>query len=138
MGTNQEVREILGAPSLQCLILRRRLMLLISVARSGMPHLEALISCRVAGGSPLPWVKLVQQDLCTLAAFHEEKLAELGSPLTNASAWWVFMQAFPGPFTQLIKEVHITTMPLDGASVKCGDAAAVHSIAFAFRCSSVH
>ena len=78
--SNEDMRRHIGAPSLQCLVLRKRLRLTLAIVISDMPHLSALLSCHAPGGKPLPWVRLVQQDLATMAEFHKEKLRELGDP----------------------------------------------------------
>ena len=111
--SNEAVRVKLGAPSLQCIIMKRRLLLFLTLARSDLHHIHCLLSCCVAGGAPSPWVQQVVADLRFVAAYHNGKLAELGDPVDNASAWLLFMLKFPGAYSALIKNIHVTTMPLD-------------------------
>ena len=114
--SNEKIRIELGVPSLACLLVRRRLLLLISVARSEIVHLRALLSCAVAGGRQMPWTEQVVQDLEVLADFHRDKLNELGPPRSQPLVWHDFMLQFPGAFGTLVWKLHITTMPLDRCS----------------------
>ena len=60
--TDAEVRVALGAQSLHCLIVKRRLLLLAKIAQHGPSHLRTLLCC-MPHGKPLPWVRLAQTDL---------------------------------------------------------------------------
>eukprot|EP00973_Karenia_brevis_P011041 1494564-Karenia_brevis.AAC.1 len=81
-GSDHSVRVMLGAPSLLCIIMRRRLLLLASVLRYGPPHLLAILATRSKTNecAPLPWVSLVLADLRQLWAAQRARFDELGSP----------------------------------------------------------
>ena len=76
--TNEHMRNTLGMPCLQCIITKRRLLVLLAVARSGLSHLHALLSSQTAGETPLTRMQLIRHILALLASYHTEKLAELG------------------------------------------------------------
>ena len=55
-GSDASVRTLLGVPSLQCIIMQRRLLLLASVLRNGSVRLVSLLAAYGRGGQQLPWV----------------------------------------------------------------------------------
>ena len=114
-GSDQLIREELGAPSLYCLIVRRRLMLTAAVLKYAAPHVAALLaSCATnTEQQQLPWVKLVIDDLSHLKAYHAWKLSELGPPSESPSDWVNLMTNFPGPRKQLVKSYHFGTCEFD-------------------------
>ena len=119
-GSDHDVRAVLGAPSLQCILLQRRLLLFASVLRNGSRGLKTLLSARARDGTPLPWVRLVRSDLQHLASFNADKVTELGDPLQNFDAWAYVAAGYPREWRALVKRCQFTSMDLDVASkVRC-------------------
>jgi hypothetical protein len=116
--TDAMVRRELNMPSMQCLIVRRRLMLLMSVLRSEVKSLMALMAAVSARGdkSRLPWVELVYKDLCALARYHGDRLTELGDPRGDAAKWHRFIVDYPLAWRQLVAEFHYFDSSLDAAA----------------------
>ena len=120
-GSDEKIRLVLRAPSLQCLILRRRMLLLSSVARHAPPFLTSLLAARDSSAVQcLPWVRLVVKDLKAMYMFHEHKLQDLGDPgvHTNADKWFEFARAFPVQWKQLVNRVFYANMPMDKSEHK--------------------
>jgi hypothetical protein len=115
-GTDARVRALLEAPSLQCTLMQRRLLLLASVLRNGSPRILSMLAARGQGGQLLPWVRLVCNDLKRLAEFHGDKLEELGDPSENGSRWASFIVDFPRAWRELVKSVFYNTMEGDMAA----------------------
>jgi hypothetical protein len=117
---DHDVREVLGAPSLQCLIIRRRLELLSSVLRSEIGSLNALLrstsSC--ADATKLPWVTLVISDLRVLRSCMGDKLAELGDPVADAAKWFTFICDYPSAWKSMLHQLHLTSLPIDAQRAK--------------------
>ena len=114
-GSDAYVRTLLGAPSLQCLIVQRRLMLLGSVLKHGSSRLLALLAVRGRDNQPLPWVKMILDDLRRLASFHGHKVSELGDPAVNGDRWMKLIQDWPVEWRSLVRALHFNTMELDTA-----------------------
>jgi len=110
--TDSDTRRLLGVPSLQCVIIQRRLMLASSIATHGPRPLQAILSARV-NGQEGPWVKALRSDLTALATFHAPKLDELGPPHENPHSWATLMTDYPREWRELVKAYLITDMPLD-------------------------
>ena len=110
--TNVQVRQSLNAPSLQCIIIRRRLQLFASLVTNGPEHLLALLSCSRAG-SALPWVRTIVSDLCLLQQHLSPRLDDLGDPRSNADQWHRFIIRWPHIWSQYVEVLHITSMGMD-------------------------
>ena len=115
-GSDAYVRTLLGVPSLQCLILQRRLLLLGSVLRHGSSRLVALLAARGRDNQPLPWVRLIQDDLRRVATFHGCKMDELGDPTVNGDRWMKLILAWPSEWRCMVRALHFNSMELDVAS----------------------
>ena len=61
----------------------------------------------------LPWTNLIREDLSALAEFHGSRLAELGRPDENASAWAAFIKDHPRAFTELVQQYGFVAGTLD-------------------------
>ena len=88
-GSDSKVRAALGAPSLMCLIMRKRLLLVSSVVSHGSDALRAMLSCKSRGVDAmcLPWIRHVRADMHALQVFHAPRLDELGDPGLHSEAW---------------------------------------------------
>ena len=103
------------------MILRRRLLLLSSVAQHAPPFLTSLLAARDSSATQcLPWAHLVVKDLKAMYMFHGHKLEELGDPEvhTNADKWFEFARAFPVQWKQLVNRVFYANMPMDKSEHK--------------------
>ena len=118
-GYNEQVRRELDAPSLQCLIVRRRLLLLSSLSQFAPPLFSTLLAARDSTHTQcLPWVRLVMHDLTTMFFRHAANLAELGDPQHHADRWYFFARDFPIPWKTLVNCMFFHTMPLDRVEEK--------------------
>ena len=126
--TDHDIRYQLGAMSLQCMLTRRRLLLLCQVVCHGNFQLHALLATTKRDGSRIPWVQLIIADLKLLYKHMYNKLAWLGDPVTTAEEWWSFIRKYPVQWQQIVKSLHVTTMELDtGGKSTCGDVVAASS-----------
>eukprot|EP00973_Karenia_brevis_P094817 12424323-Karenia_brevis.AAC.1 len=98
--SDSEVRRLLDAPSLQCLIMRRRLMLLAAVVKANVLSLLGLLSVvsKTADELRLPWTRFIVEDMKALQEHHAPKLDELGDPATNSVSWHRFLLDYPHQF----------------------------------------
>ena len=112
-ASDKEVREELGALSLQCLLARRRLLLLSQIMRFSNEQMHVLLATRRGDRSRLPWVQLVLADMHLLFTNCGGKLDELGPPADNAVAWAAFIKAYPSQWAQLVRKLSLSSMPLD-------------------------
>ena len=110
--TDSDVRRLLGAPSLQCIIVQRRLMLASSIAMHGPRPLQAILSVRT-NGQVIPWVRALRTDLAALTTYHAPKLDELGPPQDNPHSWAALMTSYPKEWRELVKSYKVTDMPFD-------------------------
>ena len=115
-GSDSFVRSLLGVPSLQCILMQRRLLLLASVLCNGSSRLTLLLSVIATGRRSLPWVKLIRDDLKRLATYHGSKMKELGDPIQHGKEWALFIQNFPREWRELVKAVFYNTMDMDVAA----------------------
>ena len=69
--------------SLQCLLVRRRLLCLSQIIRFGNRRLHALLAAKKNDGSRLPWAQQCLSDMLFLHTSCGGKLVELGPPDSN-------------------------------------------------------
>ena len=129
-STNEAVRTMLCAPSLDCLLTRKRLLLVSAIIRSDLIHLKLLLGTASVGGCPNAWSAMVLEDLRLLYRYHSPKLNDLGDPLSSAEKWISFIQSFPSAFAQLVRRMHIVSMPRDKARPEQRENACPGSAAF--------
>jgi len=116
--SDRAVREHLGEPSIDCRLVRARLLHLCSVLRAPSPCLRAVLTVKGPQGEPLPWVRLVIDDMCALRDFHSFKLAELGDPVLRASEWFRFVRDYPKQWKALVMSFHFVSSKLDSSHKK--------------------
>ena len=117
--TDSQVREQLGAMSLQCLLVRRRLLLLSQVIRHGGVQLAALLSTKRSDGSQMMWTKQSLSDMQLLLANSRSKLDDLGDPQVWPHRWEQFIKCFPQQWAQIVRTLCIVVMPADDNSSLC-------------------
>ena len=101
--TDEQVRRLLGAPSIDCLLMRRRLSYLRRLLLNGVQSSLALLCVRVGTKHELiPWTAQVVNDLRTLQRLACPKLDALGCPVGNSTVWAEFITSFPLAWKQLI------------------------------------
>ena len=66
VATDLDVRRELGALSLQCLLMQRRLRLLAQIVQHGTAQMIGLLSTTRRDGSKLSWVRSIVADLQVL------------------------------------------------------------------------
>ena len=117
---DDEVRQRLGVPSLQCLIIRRRLSLLVALLQSKtMPLVSLLAAVGDSIDQPrMPWTLLIMDDLSALAEFHRSRLSSLGPPCENAAAWESFITEYPHVFKELIQQFIFGTGAYDVSATR--------------------
>ena len=103
--------------SLQCLLVRRRLLLLSQIIRHGNAQMLALLSTTRRDGCKLSWVQAVIIDMHVLFDNSGGKLQELGLPSENAEAWWAFIRDHPNAWAALVRRMHLSSMSFDEALV---------------------
>eukprot|EP00973_Karenia_brevis_P014159 1926078-Karenia_brevis.AAC.1 len=124
-ATSEEVRQMLGLPSVECKVRRARLIYLASLCKKGPIELTLLLENE---GKLLPWAKQALDDLDALHAFHAHLLKEMPHPRDSFAAWRSLMTKYPGPWKQIVNQYieyaspcerskHITTAC--AASFKC-------------------
>ena len=90
--TDQEVRESLGALSVDCLLQRARLNYVLRVNVSRCTPLLAILRSRL-GGRSLPWVQQILFDFRSLYVFSPELKQSFPDPLSDGAAdvWYASM-----------------------------------------------
>ena len=118
-GSDEQVRRELNAPSLQCLIVRRKLLLLSSLSQFAPAFLSTLLAARDSTHTQCwPWFRLVMHDLTTMFLYHAATLAELGDPQHHSDRWYFFARDFSIPWKTLVNCMFFHTMPLDRVEEK--------------------
>ena len=117
--TDHAVRAHLGAPSLQCLIMQRRLSLFGAILQYGPSCLHTLLSA-ARGDRILPWVALLRRDLIQLQQFWAPKLDELGAVTECSARWAQFVCNHASEWKELVNGFVISTMGLDQPSAHPG------------------
>ncbi|CAK0880854.1 unnamed protein product [Prorocentrum cordatum] len=84
-GTDLQVRQSLGAASVDCLAMQARLRYLRRLLLSGRTQLLALLSSK-RNGKMMPYTRVVLDDLTTVQMLSSQ-CAPLGDPSENAGQW---------------------------------------------------
>ena len=111
--TDRQVRELLGVMSLQCLLARRRLLLLSQVVRHGGRQLLAMLAVRGNDGSRLQWTRQVIADMQLLRENCGGKLDDLGDPTVASEAWAEFIRKYPKEWALHVRSLRLFEMPAD-------------------------
>ena len=117
-ANNSAVRRQLSAPSLKCIIVRRRLSLLRSVLIEGSPSLHSMLAS-VSDGSDsckLPWVAQICADMRELQAFHAPKLVELGDPELYSDRWFEMIVSYGSWWKELVAKFSVCDCSEDAIS----------------------
>jgi len=106
------VREILRQPSLDCLLLRRRLFFLGRIVATSHKSVLAVLSIRVKG-TALPWVQQIMLDMETLYRSWGEHDKKLPPPGVAQIAWWRFMYHSPSQWKAWVSDIFFSNSILD-------------------------
>ena len=85
------VRALLGVPSIDCLLQRRRLLYLGRLMRAPLSTIHAVLALTHKGAC-LPWIRLVQKDLSDMHTRVPEMASGFPPPLTAPHAWSSLMR----------------------------------------------
>jgi hypothetical protein len=96
-----EVRRALGAPSIDFVLLRRRIGYYCRIAAGRPLLLWALLQSRPRG-QPLPYAAQVQSDLAACYRMSAEMRHELPDPSSDPGAWLAFVSRSPSKACNLI------------------------------------
>ena len=136
--TDYEVRVLLKRSSLQWLISKARLMMLIPLLTAGNPATLAMLASQTKSGSRLPWVQLLFGDLQLLFTHLRADCIGLGDPTVqhNLERWALFITTFPADWRRLVSKVEVFSLSLDEALAhkQCDPVQAPPAALAQFRC----
>ena len=100
------VRRLLSVPSIDALILQRRLQHLAAIVQADISALSSMLAVTSRGddSTRMPWVRTVIEDLSKLAQYHHDKLSELGDPCNHACLWVSFIASYPHEWKTLVSQ----------------------------------
>jgi hypothetical protein len=115
-----QVRETLNQPSIDCLLVRRRLAFL---GRSASTQHRSQIACLAlrVNGSPLPWIEQVKDDMSRLYQSWPDHCKHLPDPAVDASSWWRFMAERMHEWRAFVSEFTFISSRLDTVSTSAAD-----------------
>ena len=100
-----EVREMLGIPSLDNMIRKRRLQYLGRLARSKLDALVAILQT-VSTQGEMPWVTTIRGDLALLKRHLPRELGSMSDPYNDLLPWWILARDHPREWKQLLNRFH--------------------------------
>ena len=95
------VRQLLQAPSVQCILRRKRLIYAGRLMQHGPPALLALLQSRV-GLQSIPWVAQLLSDFSYLKRYYSAKLGEMPDPKLQPRVWALLINEFPHEWRELV------------------------------------
>ena len=128
--SDAEVRKISQQPSIECIMMRRRLGYLSRLLRHAPGPLVALLQSR-PGGKQLKWVRLIVQDLEHIHK-HLPSLSHMPTPTENCEAWFELVVRFPREWKQNISAVFSVDSVLDRRRARMCE---LENDLFGFRCN---
>ena len=99
--SDYEIRVLLGVPSIDCYVRKRRLLYMSRLAAANFDALHAALQAKGTNGSKMPWINTLADDLCILRKFVPH-LAELPDPHTNFDPYWQITKNYRNEWRQLI------------------------------------
>ena len=106
------VRNQLQQPSIDCLLIRRRLKYVGRVLQNRHKSLYAVLSLKYKG-MQLPWVQLVASDLQKLYDNVSGVRQCLPAPCGHPMKWFCFITSFPEKWTSFISQLYFEESSLD-------------------------
>ena len=99
-----EIRQWLDVPSLSCYMRRRRLMYLSRLARVEFIALHAALQAKTRTGAPLPWIKLLIQDLQVLRQHLPRIFEDLPAPDVDITPYWTIARDCPAEWRSIVSK----------------------------------
>jgi len=98
------IRRLLRAPSLQCILRRKRLIYAGRLMQHSPLALRALLQTQVGPrkDQPVPWVVQLLSDFACLKRFYITKLDEMPDPTMQPHAWTSLINEFPYEWKELV------------------------------------
>ena len=118
--SDAEVRRLLCQPSLDCLLMRRRMLYLGRILRVRHKSLLAALSLSLVN-KRLPWVKLICNDFQMMHSSMQEVRDKLPSPSDDSFAWADFIVEEPLAWHDLVVKVYFSNSCLDRNAMPCDD-----------------
>jgi hypothetical protein len=119
--SDYEARKAINAPSIECLLLRSRLLYLSSLARFGPRVLLGMLAAVVHdqpgsnGVRRMSWATQITNDLRILKGFHSKKLAGMPDPVDSPTEWWMLVTRFPSEWRAIVKGYFVLDSPIGDA-----------------------
>ena len=110
--TDFRVREQLQQPSIDCLLLRRRLAFLGRIVITSHKTVVAVLAMR-ARNCLLPWVEQINADMLEMWKLWPDGRKHLPHPAEHAMEWWHFMLNNAERWKRLVAEVFFVHSILD-------------------------
>ena len=109
-----QARRIIQACSIDCHVVKRRLLYFVRIVVNAPPTLLALLALRPQG-SPLPWITALTKDLVTLYDNSPRIRSQLPHPLADESQplWHTFIKYSTQLFKQCVHDLFWDTSVLD-------------------------
>jgi len=118
--TDVQVRRLLSAPSIDCVIVKQRLLYIARLARKQPRALSALLQAQVKDSrgnkANLKWTTQARRDLKVIyerVVIHSEVLLPEPSSAHAAESWNRFMCEFPKRWEELVQSLHFAESVLD-------------------------
>jgi len=98
------VRRLLQAPTVQCILRRKRLIYAGRLMEHGPPALRALLQTQVGRRSdePVPWTAQLLSDFSCMKRYYRTKLDGMPAPTLQPKAWALLISDFPHEWRELV------------------------------------
>ena len=106
-----QVRKVLGIPSLDCVLRKRRLKYISRLARCELPPLHALLQAKNCLGKALPWVELIVSDLKVLMNTLPNIFSTTPPPDVDPQPIWDLVCKFPREWREIVDLYYIILYP---------------------------
>ena len=120
--TNAQVLRMVGMPTIETFVRRRRLNYFSRLATVKFDALQTLLQQRDKYGKQLPWVQLILGDLRALRHCFTEKLGELPCPLVSMEPYWRLATDYPHEWKCLVKQLADVSIEVIPTAVHSGGA----------------
>ena len=107
-NTDLEIRTRLECGSIESLIRQRRLAYFTRLCCKKPATIWLLLGCaakELPDNSPLPWIRLILDDLAAVWAHFGRRFDELGPPTTNFAKWCNFIAEWPTAFKECVESM---------------------------------
>ena len=136
-GNDLDARLAINAPSLDCIMLQRRLTYAGRLARSSCSALLSILAIRFEEcsdiykslgastgeharkgqlGHALPWARQLQRDMVAMYSYGTSVTGALPDPSSDFSTWWCYMRDYAGEWEKAVSELHFSASVCDKTS----------------------